>query len=324
LVTVALAAIGFGSIWKRDARLAFLIAATVAYFVIISAGSEAEKRFRVPVNLKSFVHAVTLRLVSASHERTMDLRKHFLEAATLIGAAILCAVISNAIASRERKMALVGLYPNAFKVPAEPAPLATTTAPATTTANATVEVSPSHAAPMTIAPATTGAAATTTTTTAATTTGAASKTAATKANAPAPPAAPTSSADVLKRFQPHPDKAFVEIGYDEAAALHRAGALFLDARRTSIYEQGHIAGARPYSVWESDIDDKVRKLFDERGDPQQQALPIVNYCSGGECEDSHMLAQKLWGIQFNNVYVYKDGFPDWQKRGGAVHVGSTP
>ena len=48
------------------------------------------------------------------------------------------------------------------------------------------------------------------------------------------------------------------------------------------------------------------------------------YCSGGDCEDSHMLAQKLWGIQFNNVYVYKDGFPDWQKRGEPVHTGASP
>ncbi len=37
-----------------------------------------------------------------------------------------------------------------------------------------------------------------------------------------------------------------------------------------------------------------------------------------------MLAQKLWGIQFNNVYVYKDGFPDWQKRGGSVRTGANP
>ena len=37
-----------------------------------------------------------------------------------------------------------------------------------------------------------------------------------------------------------------------------------------------------------------------------------------------MLAQKLWGIQFNNVYVYKDGFPDWQQHGGAVHTGANP
>ena len=37
-----------------------------------------------------------------------------------------------------------------------------------------------------------------------------------------------------------------------------------------------------------------------------------------------MLAQKLWGIQFNNVYVYKDGFPDWQAKGGQVHTGGNP
>jgi rhodanese-related sulfurtransferase len=77
-------------------------------------------------------------------------------------------------------------------------------------------------------------------------------------------------------------------------------------------------------VWESDIDDKVNKLYAERSDPRDQEKPIVIYCSGGDCEDSHMLAQKLWGIQFNNVYVYKDGFPDWENRGGAIHRGAQP
>jgi len=124
-------------------------------------------------------------------------------------------------------------------------------------------------------------------------------------------------------FQPHPDKAYIEISGDDAAALHAQGVLFLDARRTSVYQDGHIAGARPFSVWEADVDDKVNRLFDERQDPASQNLPIVVYCSGGACEDSHMLSQKLWGVQFNNVYVYKDGFPDWQKRGGAVRTGAA-
>jgi hypothetical protein len=48
-IVLALATIGLAGIWKRDAPLAFFIAATVAYFVIISSGSEAESRFRVPV-----------------------------------------------------------------------------------------------------------------------------------------------------------------------------------------------------------------------------------------------------------------------------------
>src|SRR5437588_598556 len=228
----------------------------------------------------------------------MNRRRFLVEAAALIGAAVLCALVSNALAARERKLALVGYYPNAQKVPAQTTETAAVTA--------TVVMPPASATTATTVPTTTIVVPTATTATT------------TAALAP-PPKKPD-----VARFVVHPDKAYVEIKYDDVKALHDAGALFLDARRTSVYEQGHIAGARPFSVWESDIDDKVRKIFDERGEPAQQAQPIVVYCSGGDCEDSHMLAQKLWGIQFNNVYVYKDGFPDWQKRGGAVHTGAQP
>ncbi len=128
----------------------------------------------------------------------------------------------------------------------------------------------------------------------------------------------------LGKYVPHPDKAYIEVPYADVAALHAGGALFLDARRTNIYEQGHIAGARPFSVWEADVEDKVRGLWEQRQDPKEQALPIVVYCSGGDCEDSHMLAQKLYGALFNNVYVYKDGFPGWQAHHGASHTGANP
>ncbi|MCU1227565.1 MAG: rhodanese-like protein, partial [Acidobacteria bacterium] len=138
------------------------------------------------------------------------------------------------------------------------------------------------------------------------------------------PAAAAPAEVPLKRFPAHPDIPYVELHGVDVAWLHSHGALFLDARRTSVYEQGHITGARTYSVWEADIDDKVNKLYEERNDPRAQLQPIVIYCSGGDCEDSHMLAQKLWGVQFNNLYVYKDGFPDWQKRGGPAKTGSAP
>ena len=125
-----------------------------------------------------------------------------------------------------------------------------------------------------------------------------------------------------KTFPPHPDKAWVEVSGDDVVALFaRKNVLFLDARRSSVYRDGHIAGARPYSVWEADVDDKVKALFAEGLD---QSAPIVVYCSGGECEDSHMLAEKLYRVGFDNVLVYKDGFPDWQKRGLAVTGGVQP
>ena len=228
----------------------------------------------------------------------MNWRKHFLEAATLIVAAVVCALVANAVASRERKVAL------------RPTPLPASgerraaSGPAAAPLPASGERRAASGPPPAPVPASGEQRA---------------------ASGPTPQRQPPiAKSQPPKEFKPHPDKPYIEIHGDDVAALHAKGALFLDARRTSVYEQGHIAGARPFSVWESDIDDKVNKLYTERSDPRDQERPIVIYCSGGDCEDSHMLAQKLWGIQFNNVYVYKDGFPDWEKRGGAIHTGLNP
>jgi rhodanese-related sulfurtransferase len=129
------------------------------------------------------------------------------------------------------------------------------------------------------------------------------------------------SASAGTTFPPHPDKAWVEIDGDAAAQLHGQGVLFLDARRSSVYKDGHIQGARSFPVWESDIDARVKALFEEGRD---QRAPIVVYCSGGDCEDSHMLSEKLYFVGFDNALVYKGGFPDWQKRGLPVSKGDRP
>ena len=230
----------------------------------------------------------------------MNYRKHILEAVTLIVAAVVCALVANAFASRERKLVVVSKPASVPSVPS----VVNTTSPA-----------PQPTAEPKAAPAPT------------------SSTQPPMQSTPARPTPlqPTKSvkqaminAAPAKEFNPHPDKPYIELHGDDVAALHAKGVLFLDARRTSVYEQGHIPGARPFSVWESDIDDKVNTLYAERPDPKDQNLPIVIYCSGGDCEDSHMLAQKLWGVGFNNAYVYKDGFPDWQKRGEPVHTGAAP
>jgi len=263
------------------------------------------------------------------------LKKPLAQTVALIAAALVLAIVTNGFASRTRRLVLPGYYPNALVVPpkrapgsVKPVPFTPATYPPSTTtvqspgpgqppmtvSTATIERPAGAPEPAPIVPApdvdpqqTAGAAP------------------AAPANATAPAPAPQQpAADPMARFQPHPDKAYVEIGGDDVMVLHSKGALFLDARRTSVFEDGHIAGARSFSVWESDIDDKVNALFGERSDPREQNLPIVIYCSGGACEDSHMLAQKLWAIQFNNVYVYKDGFPDWQNRGGAVRTGGQP
>jgi rhodanese-related sulfurtransferase len=258
------------------------------------------------------------------------LKKPLAQTVALIAAALVLAIVTNGFASRTRRLVLPGYYPNALVVPPRQAPGSVKPVPytpATTTVQSPGPGQPPMAVPTATIERPAGAPEPTPIVPAPNVDPQQTAIAAPAATATAPPATATAApqapaADPLARFQPHPDKAYVEIGGEDVMLLHSRGALFLDARRTSVFEEGHIAGARSFSVWEADIDDKVNALFGERSDPREQNLPIVIYCSGGACEDSHMLAQKLWAIQFNNVYVYKDGFPDWQNRGGAVRTGS--
>lgn len=137
-----------------------------------------------------------------------------------------------------------------------------------------------------------------------------------------PAGAPAAAGNATgKTYAPHPDRASVEIGTDDAQQLFREKRLFLDARRTTVYADGHIPGARSFPIWESDIADRVKAFYEEGLD---QNAPIVIYCSGGDCEDSHMLAEKLYMVGFNNLLVYKDGFPGWQKRGLPSVKGPKP
>ena len=215
----------------------------------------------------------------------MSDRRGWKRALILIVAASACAAVSNFAASPERKLPWVGIYTRALE-----------TEPAASPQEALTEASRE-----TSGAASTGSSA-----------------------APVPPSSTAPGAAAVgasQRFPPHADRASAEIGTDEAEALFREGRLFLDARRSSVYADGHISGARSFPVWESDIGDRVKALYEEGLD---QNAPVVLYCSGGDCEDSHMLAEKLYMVGFNALYVDKDGFPGWQKRGLPVTKGAKP
>jgi rhodanese-related sulfurtransferase len=201
--------------------------------------------------------------------------------AVLLVLAAAAAAVSNLTASTSRKLAWAGNYPRALQVGAKPEE-------APLPRRSLEPASPPAPAPMPAAPAGTVGAV---------------------------------DPDLARVFPPHPDKAAIEISPADAERLFRNQMLFLDARRSTVYADGHIAGARSFPVWESDIDDRVKKLFEEGLD---QRAPVVAYCSGGNCEDSHMLAEKLYMVGFDNVLIYKDGYPDWVKRGLPVSKGANP
>jgi len=260
----------------------------------------------------------------------VNVKRHIGEALTLVAAAVLCALVANALARSERKLPLVGTYPDALKVPSSaPAQtVAPTSSPAGSAASATSEVSSkvngagvsAPAAPVTSAAPQRAAGAPVPTKSPFEEKRPGQATKSTGA-APEPMKAGEQKEALLFRFSPHPDKPFVEISGDDAAWLAARGVLVVDARRTKVYEEGHVAGARNISPWEGDADAKITALVNEGRDG---ALPVVVYCSGGDCEDSHMLAQRLYGGGFNNLLVYKDGWPDWVRRGGKSAAGPEP
>lgn len=248
----------------------------------------------------------------------MNLRRFLAEAGTLVGLAVACALVSNAFAGKERQLAIPGDYPNATTVTARPEARPLAAFVAEPPADAAGSPEPDLPVPHREDPPAKVQLA--------------SPAALPETRPPVPgkvvPAAPpgeapsgvstASPADLLVRFPVH-GQPFVEITGEAAAWLHARGALFLDARRSKDFAQGHVAGARSFPVWESEVvRERVGELVAEGRNP---SLPVILYCSGGDCEDSHMLAQTLFGAGFENLLIYRDGFPDWVKRGGAARTG---
>jgi rhodanese-related sulfurtransferase len=97
--------------------------------------------------------------------------------------------------------------------------------------------------------------------------------------------------------------------YDASAAL------VVDARETSQYAEGHIAGAvsLPYNGALAEPE-KVAALEPAR-------RPIVVYCSGGTCEVAMDLAKFLIESGKRRVLVYAGGYPEWLAAGYPVARG---
>ncbi|HJW72473.1 MAG TPA: rhodanese-like domain-containing protein [Geothrix sp.] len=112
-----------------------------------------------------------------------------------------------------------------------------------------------------------------------------------------------------------------EISSEEAWAAFNSGQPFLDARRSADFEEGHIAGAWSTPIWESDVDDRLFAFKFARKPASED--PIVIYCSGGDCRDSHLLAAKLLNDGYIHLLIYRDGYPDWAARKRPVEKGHS-
>lgn len=96
------------------------------------------------------------------------------------------------------------------------------------------------------------------------------------------------------------------ISFDEAQDLFWSGAaVFLDARSSELYQQGHIPGARNLP-WES-VDEYCDAVIVEI---PEDAL-IITYCDGEGCELSTELALDLFYQGYQNIRVLPNGWNLW-------------
>jgi len=110
-----------------------------------------------------------------------------------------------------------------------------------------------------------------------------------------------------------------EVSGAEVWKAFQSGVPFLDARRSAEYSEGHIAGAFCAPVWESDLEDRLIAFKATRHPGSED--PIIIYCSGGDCRDSHLLAAKLLKEGYFHLLIYRDGFPDWVAQKHPVEKG---
>jgi len=95
-----------------------------------------------------------------------------------------------------------------------------------------------------------------------------------------------------------------------AKEIYDAGkTVFVDARNYEAFIDGHIKDAVSIPTGQSiEFINDFRKQY-------PYTTPVITYCSGRECNDSYELAQYLIGEGYENVKVFIDGYPEWERKG---------
>ncbi|MCG8619367.1 MAG: rhodanese-like domain-containing protein [Desulfobacterales bacterium] len=83
--------------------------------------------------------------------------------------------------------------------------------------------------------------------------------------------------------------------------------VFVDVRRADIYREGHIPGALSFPLHDFDA------IIAEFTGSVAKTDPILVYCSGVTCTDSHEFAARIIGMGYSQVTVYSGGFTEWSE-----------
>jgi rhodanese-related sulfurtransferase len=98
------------------------------------------------------------------------------------------------------------------------------------------------------------------------------------------------------------------VNYDHILKyLNNQRVIFIDARNPEDYAKSHIGNAINIFPWKNG-----EPYIDNQRIVQLPRNKIyIVYCMGGTCDDSHTIAQTLLDMGFDNVFVYKEGWDEW-------------
>lgn len=96
------------------------------------------------------------------------------------------------------------------------------------------------------------------------------------------------------------------------------GTLIVDARSPEEYGLGHIPGALNVPA------DGFDSAWSRTSQSLAKAKFVIVYCSGGSCNTSHEVAERLQSKGVKNVAVFGDGLPGWMKAKLPLKNGSEP
>ncbi len=108
------------------------------------------------------------------------------------------------------------------------------------------------------------------------------------------------------------DDEFKSVSYQQVKAkLNDPEVVLIDARPVEEYEENRIGNAMscfPY------LDEAEFMQIILEQIPRDKIYII--YCHGGNCDLSHMVAERMKAFEFTDIFIYTAGWEEWSKKEG--------
>lgn len=90
--------------------------------------------------------------------------------------------------------------------------------------------------------------------------------------------------------------------------IEEGSAIVIDAREAQEYRLGHLPGAvnLPAADFET--------AFLAIGESLPRDFPLIVYCQGGPCAESHDVLDYLSQYDFQDLFLYPGGWLEWKQR----------